>query len=301
MEDGYRASSESWAGGPVAGLPAARHARSRPHCRRRRPRLLERTERGLPRHLPPRCWVHKRPTASTASRSRPSPRRRRSSGTAQRRDASTRPRPSPRSPNSTARSSPRPPRRASMTRQIYWRTATSRPSTGSPCGPRTRSSRPSPPSACGRRSPKRYGFAFVAVDGCDPDTEPGCELGVGVTAPQVRQGEQGLTCHGKPPPPRPDVSSPGRQRCGREPQDADGQVDRGRMDKHAKLLADTDDLRRDPVHQELRRCARRPNSPSAPPAEKGLPDRGVMWRKQFSGQSVPSRLLRRARFRACPS
>ncbi|GGK28420.1 hypothetical protein GCM10011583_70500 [Streptomyces camponoticapitis] len=46
------------------------------------------------------------------------------------------------------------------------------------------------------------GFAYVAVDGRDPDAEFGGKLGVG-TAPQVGQGEQGRTRGGKAPPPVP--------------------------------------------------------------------------------------------------
>lgn len=112
------------------------------------------------------------------------------------------------------------------------------------------------------------GFTYVAVDGGDPDAEPRCELGVGVTAPQVGQGEQGLTCHGKPPPPRPDVPAPGPQFSGQEPQGAGGQVDRGRIDKHAKLLANTGDLGRESIYQELRRCARQSETFSAASSEE---------------------------------
>ncbi|MFI0977670.1 transposase [Streptomyces sp. NPDC021093] len=56
MADGYRESSPS-----SAGLPAARHARPGPGRRRRRPRFLERVERGLvfPETRHQRCWVHR--------------------------------------------------------------------------------------------------------------------------------------------------------------------------------------------------------------------------------------------------
>ncbi|MEJ8673068.1 hypothetical protein WKI71_45660 [Streptomyces sp. MS1.AVA.1] len=57
---------------------------------------------------------------------------------------------------------------------------------------------------------------------------------------------------------------------GQEPQGAAGQINRGRVDKHAKLLADTGDLGREPVYQELRRCAGPSNSRSATPAWKRL-------------------------------
>ncbi|MGY3676383.1 hypothetical protein ACVWXU_000006 [Streptomyces sp. TE33382] len=115
-----------------------------------------------------------------------------------------------------------------------------------------------------------YGFTYVPADGRDPDAESGCKLGVGVTAPQVGQGEQGLTCGGKAPPARPERTPPGGQLTGQEPQGAAGQIDRGRVDKHAKLLADTGDLGREPVYQELRRCAGLSNSRSTPPAWKRL-------------------------------
>lgn len=110
------------------------------------------------------------------------------------------------------------------------------------------------------------GFTYVAVHGRDPDAEPGGELGVSVTAPQVGQGEQGLTSGRKAPPPRSDLLPPRCQLPGQKPQSAAGQVNRGRVDKHAKLLVDTGDLGREPVYQELRRSAGRSNSRSAPPA-----------------------------------
>lgn len=53
----------------------------------------------------------------------------------------------------TAPSSPRPSRRSPTTATSCWRFTTSRPSTGSTCGPRTPSSRPSPPSSSAPRSP----------------------------------------------------------------------------------------------------------------------------------------------------
>lgn len=99
------------------------------------------------------------------------------------------------------------------------------------------------------------GLAYVAEDRRDPDAGPGRELGAGVTAPQVGESEQGLACDGKAPPPRPDLPPPGGQLSGQEPQGAAGQINRGGVDKHAKLLADTGDLGREPVYQELRRCA----------------------------------------------
>jgi hypothetical protein len=86
------------------------------------------------------------------------------------------------------------------------------------------------------------GFTYAAVDGRDSDAEPGGRLGVGVTAPQVGQSEQCLSRGEKTSPPRPDVLPSGRQSSGREPQSAAGQINRGWVDKHAQLLADTDDL-----------------------------------------------------------
>ncbi|CAL9517731.1 hypothetical protein SUDANB108_03799 [Streptomyces sp. enrichment culture] len=57
------------------------------------------------------------------------------------------------SPAPTARSGPRPSRRSPTTRTNCWPSMTSRPSTGSTCGPPTPSSQPSPPSSSARRSP----------------------------------------------------------------------------------------------------------------------------------------------------
>ncbi|GGP95960.1 hypothetical protein GCM10010278_86950 [Streptomyces melanogenes] len=114
------------------------------------------------------------------------------------------------------------------------------------------------------------GLVYVAEDGGDSDAGPGGEPGVGVTAPQMGEGEQSLALGGKAPPPRPDLPPPGGQLPGQEPQCAAGQIDRGRVDKHAKLLADMGDLGCEPVYQELRRCAGLSNSRSAPPAWKRL-------------------------------
>lgn len=60
---------------------------------------------------------------------------------------------------------------------------------------------------------------------------------MGVAAPQVGQGQQGLSCWWQPPPPRPDLLPPGCQLSGQEPQGVGGQINRGRVDEHAKLLA----------------------------------------------------------------
>ena len=48
-------------------------------------------------------------------------------------------------------------------RRPAWRSTTTRPSTGSTCGPRTRSSRPSPPSGCGTRVTKGPGSRAAGV------------------------------------------------------------------------------------------------------------------------------------------
>jgi len=75
------------------------------------------------------------------------------------------------------------------------------------------------------------------VDGRDADSEPGGKLGVGVAAPQVGQGEQGLTADGQSSPPGPDLPLPNCELLGQVPQGTAGQIDRRRVDKHAKLLA----------------------------------------------------------------
>lgn len=56
-----------------------------------------------------------------------------------------------------------------------------------------------------------------AAYGRDPDAEPGRELGVGVTAPQVGQGEQDLAASRQPSPPRSDLPPPTMSRPGRYP------------------------------------------------------------------------------------
>ncbi|QCX82876.1 hypothetical protein C9F11_46640 (plasmid) [Streptomyces sp. YIM 121038] len=131
------------------------------------------------------------------------------------------------------------------------------------------------------------GLAYVAEGGRDPDAETGRERGVGATAPQVGQGQQGLSCCGKPPPPRAGLLPPGGQVPGQEPQGAGGQIDRRRADKQPKLLADTGDLGREPVCQELRRCAGLSNSPPAPPAWKTLTVREI--RGGSPSPAAPSR------------
>lgn len=82
------------------------------------------------------------------------------------------------------------------------------------------------------------GFAYAAVRGRDADPAPGGKLGVGVTTPQRGQGEEALTVGGQRPPPGPGLPSPQSESCGLVPRGATGQVDRQRVDKQAKLLAD---------------------------------------------------------------
>lgn len=65
-------------------------------------------------------------------------------------------------------------------------------------------------------------------------------------APQVSQGEQGLSRGGEKTPARPDPLLSGLQPPGQEPQDAMGHIDRGWVYEHAKLRAGTGDLGRDP-------------------------------------------------------
>lgn len=82
------------------------------------------------------------------------------------------------------------------------------------------------------------GLAYVAVRGRDADAEPGSELGVCVTATQMGQSEESLTTGSQTPSPGPDLPSPHGESSGRVPQSATGQVDRRRVDKHTKFLAD---------------------------------------------------------------
>ncbi len=82
------------------------------------------------------------------------------------------------------------------------------------------------------------GLAYVAVGRGDPDVEPCGEAGVGVTAAQVGQGEQGLPAAGEATPSGTDAASVPCEKAGEALQGAAGQIDSGRVDKHAKLLAD---------------------------------------------------------------
>lgn len=125
----------------------------------------------------------------------------------------------------------------------------------------------------------------------------------GVAAPQVGQGEQGLTCGGKVPPPRPDLLPTGCQLSGQEPQGMAGQINRGRVDMHAKLVAGAGDLGREPVYQELLRCAGLSNSRSAPSAWKGLTvSRACRCSQARPGGRAPlrSRYAARGRVPGCP-
>lgn len=121
------------------------------------------------------------------------------------------------------------------------------------------------------------GLAYVAVDSRDADLEPCGELGVRVAASQVGQGEQGLTADGQTPPSRTYLPPVSGQLPRQVPQRAAGQIDRRRVDKHAKLLADTGDLGREPVYQELRRSVQPmpTNTPTPQPGWKGLTDYGT--------------------------
>ncbi len=79
-------------------------------------------------------------------------------------------------------------------------------------------------------------LAYVVVDRRDADAEPGGELGIGIAAPQVSQGGQGLSACGQTPPARSVLSPPGMQPSTQIAQGAAGQINRRRVDKHAKLL-----------------------------------------------------------------
>lgn len=83
-----------------------------------------------------------------------------------------------------------------------------------------------------------HGLGDVAVNGGDADAEPGCELGVGVSAAQVREYEQGPPVRGESAPPCPALDAPGGQQAGEEPQGRAGQIDSRWVDKHVKLRAD---------------------------------------------------------------
>jgi hypothetical protein len=86
----------------------------------------------------------------------------------------------------------------------------------------------------------------------------------------MSQGEECLTVGGQPTPSGPDLPSPGSKSSRQAPQGAAGQVDRRRVDKHAKLLVAAGDLGRGPVYQELRGSTDLSNTRPAPSGWKRL-------------------------------
>lgn len=78
------------------------------------------------------------------------------------------------------------------------------------------------------------GLAYVPVDRRDPDAEACDEAGVGVAAAQVGQDEQGLPASGQATPPGADPVAVACEETGEVLQGAAGQIDTGRVDKHAK-------------------------------------------------------------------
>ncbi|RPK54222.1 hypothetical protein EES44_30400 [Streptomyces sp. ADI96-15] len=71
-----------------------------------------------------------------------------------------------------------------------------------------------------------YRLADIAVDRRDPDAEPGGKLGVGVTAAQMRQNQEGLAARRHAPPPGADLSTARSQVPGEVAQMATEQIDR---------------------------------------------------------------------------
>jgi hypothetical protein len=100
-----------------------------------------------------------------------------------------------------------------------------------------------------------HGLGDVAVGGGQADAEPGRELGEGMTAAQMGQGHQRLSAASESTPAGADPSPPSGQLPPQQSQCGSGQVQSGRIDKHAKLLAAKVDLGRQPTYQELRRSA----------------------------------------------
>jgi hypothetical protein len=78
------------------------------------------------------------------------------------------------------------------------------------------------------------GLAYVPVDRRDPDAKTRCEAAVGVAAAQVGQDEQGLPATGQATPPGADATAVACEETGEVLQSAAGQIDAGRVDKHAK-------------------------------------------------------------------
>jgi transposase-like protein len=154
LADGYRESSEAWAG-------------LLRDCARRgmRAPVLAVGDGALgfwkalaevfPDTREQRCWVHKTANVLDSLPKSAQPAAKKAiQGIYNAEDRERAARASRCSSSSTGRSSPRPSRRSPTTRMNCWRSSTSPPNTGSTCGPRTRSSRPSPPCACAPRSPR---------------------------------------------------------------------------------------------------------------------------------------------------
>ncbi|GGW86207.1 hypothetical protein GCM10010320_79910 [Streptomyces caelestis] len=79
------------------------------------------------------------------------------------------------------------------------------------------------------------GFGHVPVRRSGSDVKTGGELGVGVSAPQMGQYEQGLPTRWEPAPPRSSLARSRDQQVGQEPQGGAGQVDTRWVDKHMRL------------------------------------------------------------------
>lgn len=103
----------------------------------------------------------------------------------------------------------------------------------------------------GRGGQKVHGLADVAVDRGQADVERRGKPGVGVTAAQVGEDQQGLTWRGQAPPAGAQLTPVLGEQPAQEPQARTGKVDRGRVDKHNEAPSRTSDLGRELVYQEL--------------------------------------------------
>lgn len=82
------------------------------------------------------------------------------------------------------------------------------------------------------------GLGDVPVGGGGADTEAGCELGIGVPAPQVGQCQQGLVVGAQTPPAGAASPAVGPQLSRQKAQGGAGHVDPSRIDKHVKPLVE---------------------------------------------------------------
>lgn len=104
-------------------------------------------------------------------------------------------------------------------------------------------------------------FGDVAVSRRGADAEPGGKLDIGVSHPQMGEGEQGLAADPQASPPEADRATLVPQLLCKETEDGAGHVDARRVDKHVKPLVDPVVLVETHLPGALPRC--QPNCPTS--------------------------------------